>query len=62
MFYLYTGSSTSADSNFCVFGVLADDDSSTRFDELLDAIDRGDAPAICDELGDVLMNALFQAV
>lgn len=39
MFYLYTGSSTSADSNFCVFGVLADDDSSTRFDELLDAID-----------------------
>ena len=30
--------------------------------ELLDAIDRGDAPAICDELGDVLMNALFQAV
>ena len=39
MFYLYTGSSTSADSNFCVFGVLADDESSTRFDELLDAID-----------------------
>ena len=38
MFYLYTGSSASADSNFCVFGVLADDDSSTRFDELLSAI------------------------
>ncbi|UKI34356.1 MAG: hypothetical protein L6W00_13875 [Lentisphaeria bacterium] len=30
--------------------------------ELLDAIDRGDASAICDELGDVLMNALFQIV
>ncbi len=39
MFYLYTGSSASADSNFCVFGVLADDDSKTRFDELLSAID-----------------------
>lgn len=30
--------------------------------ELLDAIDRGSAPEICDELGDVLMNALFQIV
>ena len=38
MFYLYTGSSSSAESTFCVFGVLADDDSKTRFDELTDAI------------------------
>ena len=39
LFYLYTGSDASADSNYCVFGVLADDDSRTRFDELLSAID-----------------------
>lgn len=30
--------------------------------ELLDAIDRNDPTEICDELGDVMMNALFQAV
>ena len=30
--------------------------------ELLDAIDRGNAPDICDELGDLLMNVIFQAV
>ena len=37
LFYLYTGTSGS-ESNYCVFGLLADDDSKTRFDELLDAI------------------------
>ena len=30
--------------------------------EVLDAIDRGNAPDICDELGDLLMNVIFQAV
>ena len=30
--------------------------------ELIDAIDRNDPPHICEELGDVLMNLLFQAV
>ena len=30
--------------------------------ETLDAIDRGDVPAIADELGDLLMNVVFQAV
>ena len=30
--------------------------------ELIDAIDRDDARGICEELGDVLMNLLFQAV
>jgi MazG family protein len=30
--------------------------------ELLDAIDHNDPAEICDELGDVLMNVLFQAV
>jgi len=30
--------------------------------ELLDAIDHNDAPHICEELGDVLMNVVFQAV
>ena len=30
--------------------------------ELIDAIDRNDPPHICEELGDVLMNLLFQVV
>ena len=30
--------------------------------ELIDAIDRDDPPHICEELGDVLMNLLFQVV
>lgn len=30
--------------------------------ELLEAIDRNEPAAICDELGDVMMNVLFQAV
>ena len=30
--------------------------------ELLDAIDRDDPADICDELGDLFMNVLFQAV
>jgi MazG family protein len=30
--------------------------------ELLDAIDRAEPAAICDELGDVMMNVVFQAV
>ena len=30
--------------------------------ELLEAIDHNDPPAICDELGDLLMNVAFQAV
>ncbi len=30
--------------------------------ELLEAIDSGEPSAICDELGDLLMNAVFQAV
>lgn len=38
LFYLYTGNSTTTDSSYCVFGLLADDDSKTRFDELLSAI------------------------
>ena len=30
--------------------------------ELIDAIDQNDPPHICEELGDVLMNLLFQVV
>lgn len=38
LFSIYTGASGSSDSANCVFGVLADTDSSTRFSELMTAI------------------------
>ena len=43
LFYLYTGSSGAAESAYCVFGVLANETSQTRFDELLEAIDAYEA-------------------
>lgn len=39
LFYVYTSSSSTTDSNYCVFGTLADDESKTALDDLLAAID-----------------------
>lgn len=39
MFYIYTSTSSSTDSEYCVFGELKDEDAKSKFQELLDAID-----------------------
>lgn len=39
MFYIYTSTSSSTDSEYCVFGELKDEDAESKFQELLDAID-----------------------
>ena len=39
MFYIFLASSGSAESRYCVFGELADDESKTALDDLLAAID-----------------------
>ena len=40
MFYIYTSTSSSTDSEYCVFGELKDEDAESKFQELLDAIDK----------------------
>ena len=38
LFYLYTSSNNASAGNYCVFGILADEDSETAFNDLLEAI------------------------
>ncbi len=38
MFYIYTGSTAAADSNFCAFGELTDEESTTALNDLSQAI------------------------
>lgn len=40
MFYIYTSTSSSTGSKYCVFGELKDEDAESKFQELLDAIDK----------------------
>ena len=38
LFYLYTSSNNASAGDYCVFGILADEDSETAFNDLLEAI------------------------
>ena len=38
LFYIYTGSSSSTDSNYCVFGELKDEESTTALNDLIAAV------------------------
>lgn len=38
LFYIYTGSSSSTDSNYCVFGELKDEESTTALNDLISAV------------------------
>lgn len=49
MFYIYTSTSSSTDSNLCVFAELADDESKDALNDLLDAI--GDYEAALEDGG-----------
>ncbi len=64
MFYIFLASSGSAESRYCVFGELADEDSKTALDNLLAAIDSyveglGDDGAFTETKADVVIEDEF---